>query len=142
MSLFRMIQESNALVAKLGIVEPRDKLTQISVLDAKKWVVKTMRELRGAVAIGSPVDVSKMSKDLGDHLGVKDIAPIVDVLTREKIAFEDHVVDQARKLGEHMIFHEDHGIIDGRKYDDNQIPLSQRLGKKQFDAKHDGEIPQ
>jgi hypothetical protein len=156
MSLDRLIDHANALVAALGIVEPRDRGTQITVLDAQKWVVKTLRELRHSIAIGGSADVDGLTKALAEHLA----DPIIDssdpkehevavkawesrvaaasvrirqTLEAERVDFEDHVIEHGEALGEHAIFHEDHGIIDARKYDDNQMPLSARLNRATFE---------
>ncbi len=171
MSFERLTSSANALVAALGIVEPRNKLTQISEHDARRWVAKTFRELRHAIAVGSKPDVKAIAKAVAEHLAdpiiepsppgkdatpaarteyaatraklvaaynaaVAGMLPVIEkALAAEKTAFEDHAIEKLPALGEHAVFHEDHGFLDARKYDDNQFPLSTRLNKQAFAGK-------
>lgn len=116
--LDRLQKAAHALVVALGLVDPpppeRCPPGKISELDAWRFIGKTLRELRQAIAVGSPPVISDLAKDVAEHLGASNVKAIAIALETEKAAFEDDFIAGAEKLGEHAHFHEDHGAIDRR----------------------------
>lgn len=126
--LERMKKAAHDLVVALGITE-ENKHGQIHAVDAWRYIVKTKREMRQAIALGGKVDIDTLVDGdpslpetdarrfgVAGHLGVDaaGAAKIKAALMAEKDAFEKHFVEETEKLGEHAHFHEDHGVVDGR----------------------------
>jgi len=156
-----MLQAAHALVTALGITDKHEP-GKIHVMDAWRYVVKTMREMRMAIAVGGSVDIDKLvtgdpqkeGSGVAVHIGISDasgIAAIKAAFAAERDAFVAHVADAKKKLGEeHAHFHEDHGILDGRNLPkkrnrhtgkdtaDPEMPASAELGHETYEKVKSG----
>jgi hypothetical protein len=142
MSFDRLLQASNELCADLGIVEPRDKSKEITVLDAQRYIAKSLRELRHGIALGGEVDagaIAALADKMAAHLGVTDLATIKASLKAEADVFTAEFIDGVEKLGQHAHFHEDHGVMDLRTFPEETNrapPPSGFLHRATFAAPH------
>lgn len=129
--LQRMLKSAHDLVEAVGISGPGEP-GKIAEMDAWRYVVKTMREMRHGIALGGQVDLAKLAEEVGEHLGVTDLAPIAAAFAEEKKAFEDHFIAETEKHGSNSHFHEDHGVMNGAK-----LPrkLNEHTGKPEGDER-------
>lgn len=130
MSFDRMFDASNALISELGL-KGASKPGLIAESDARRYLVKTLRELRHAIAAKATVDLSALTEKVADHLGQYSektdeagrVTPVVTpanakavmaFLTKEADEFSEHAEATKKEIGEHAAFHEDLGFHDVR----------------------------
>jgi hypothetical protein len=126
--LAQILKAAWALVVALGLVDSKNKDPgAIAEIDAWRFIVKTFREMRQAIALGGAVDVEAIAKKVSEHLGVTSIDVIRKALEQEKRLLEDHLIAEGESGADH--FHEDHGMLESRKFTDGAPPPSQKLDK-------------
>lgn len=83
--------------------------------EARPWLVKTMRELRGAIAKKRAVDVAQMATDAAEHLGKPECGFALGVALAEEAAlFSKESEGEPRPVAA-SVFDEDRGWITPEK---------------------------
>lgn len=122
MSFDRMHKASDELVRALGL-HGKGKTGAPAERDARRYLVKTLREVRHQVALKAPVNVAATAKSVAEHLGeydgdgnLKSAADLqaITAFVKTELDLFTAEAEKAKELGEHAKFHEDLGFIDGR----------------------------
>jgi hypothetical protein len=140
MSFSRLLQTADDLVGALGLKGPRPA-DVIQELDALRFVVKSLRELRHGIALGGQVDdgaLDAITERMAEHLGVdaKSSVAIRMALEEESETFAREFIKGMEALGRHGHFHEDHGVLDSRTFPEeanNSPPPSERVLRSTFE---------
>jgi hypothetical protein len=109
----RLIADANALLSSINISGPR-KPTEIAEADARRYLVKTFRELRHMIANKSEVDVQAIAEKVNEHLGNPNLTVVLGAIDKERTTFQCEADAAREALGAHAAFHEDVGFLDGR----------------------------
>lgn len=109
----RLIADANGLLSSLGIVGKR-KPTEIAEADARRYLVKTFRELRHQIANKSEVDAQAIAEKVNEHLGDPNLTVVLAAVEKERVTFQAEADAARGALGVHAAFHEDVGFLDGR----------------------------
>lgn len=86
----------------------------IAEADARRYIIKSFRELRQAIGNGGAVNVPSVAEKIAEHLGSKDVEAIGQAVELEVAAFTAERDAAKERLGAHASAHEDIGFIDAR----------------------------
>lgn len=112
-TLARKISSANALIELLGLRGP-GQAGVIAEADARRYLVKTFREVRHQIAARSVVDLDALSVSVAEHLGATNVDAVKAALTAEHNTFQGEHAAALAALGEYHVFHEDIGYHDVR----------------------------
>jgi len=82
--------------------------------DARRFIVKTFREVRQKIGNRSTVDVDAVATKMAEHLGVSDLEPLKAALEAEVAEFTAERDAALAEHGVHAACHEDLGFLDAR----------------------------
>lgn len=112
-TMARKIFAANSLIDTLGLVGP-GKPGVIAEADARRFLVKTFREIRHQIAARSSIELQKLAELVAEHLGTENVSACLAAVTAENDAFKAEHAAATTALGEHHVFHEDVGFVDVR----------------------------
>jgi uncharacterized protein (DUF885 family) len=121
----RLPAAADRLIEQLGLRGPGvhpvpaqdgqpEVLGVIAEADAKRYIIKTLRELRQKVGNKATVDLTALAAKVAEHLGVESVEAISEELSNELAAFTLERDAAKEMLGGHAQCHEDLGFIDAR----------------------------
>lgn len=92
-----------------------DKLAPIFGGDSRKWLLKTVRELRGAMVAGQPVSGRFVAQDLAERLGKPELwVALESPLLAEIAAFSAESEGHPRAVAS-TVFDEDNGWTENKE---------------------------
>jgi hypothetical protein len=92
-----------------------DRFTPIFGEKSRDWLLKTVRELRGAIVFGKTVSARRISQELAERLGNADQwVALEPYLLEEVAAFSAESEGHPRAVAS-TVFDEDHGWISEKK---------------------------
>ena len=109
----RKTRLADSLIASLGLTG-KGKPGVIAEGDARRYLVKTFREIRHQIAAGGTPNLADLSKAVALHLGTENLSLVQSALSSEVSAFSSEHAAALAELGEHHSFHEDLGFHDAR----------------------------
>lgn len=109
----RLVSDANALLSSLSMTGKR-KPTEIAEADARRYLVKTFRELRHMIANRSEVDAQAIAEKVNEHFGEPNLTVVLAAIEKERALFQGEADSARAALGVHAAFHEDVGFLDGR----------------------------
>lgn len=112
-TMVRKISAANGLLSTLGI-SGRGKPGVIAEGDARRFLIKTFREVRHQIAARASVDLQSLAAAVAEHLGTTNVTACLAAVTAENDAFTAEHRAATKALGGHHVFHEDIGFIDAR----------------------------
>lgn len=112
-TLERKVSAADALIDTLDLRGPGEPGV-IAEADARRYLVKTFREVRHQLAAGSEVDLDALAQAVAEHLGTESVTDVHAALQAEHDAFSSEHAAAKTDLGAHHVFHEDIGFFDSR----------------------------
>jgi len=124
----RLPAAANRLIAAIGLTGPGvhpvpaqngepEVLGVIAEADARRYVIKCLRELRQKIGNKSPIDAEALTARIAEHLGVDgadSLGAIAEEVANEIATFTAERDAAKQELGGHAQCHEDLGFIDAR----------------------------
>lgn len=112
-TMLRKLSQANGLISTLGLTGA-GKPGVIAEADARRYLVKTFREIRHQIAARSSIDLQELAKKVAEHLGTENVTAVLAAVTAENDTFKAEHAASTKELGEFHVFHEDIGFHDAR----------------------------
>lgn len=109
----RKLSQANNLIDTLKLVGP-GKAGVIAEGDARRYLIKTFREIRHQIAARSSIDLQALAETVAEHLGTENVTAVLAAVTAENNTFKAEHEAATKELGDFHVFHEDIGFHDAR----------------------------